>query len=229
MVSSNRRVGLSTEFAALVACLSLVIVGIAVLDRRIATWVHEALAGQRAGFDALTHLVDPLLPLSALGLVAAAVAAAAGWRPGAKARVAIACAVAVVITVTLKDQAKYAFGRLWPETWVDNNPSWIGGGRYGFYPFHGGRGWSSFPSGHMSIVTAPATVLWFSKKLGWFAVLVTSLVAIGLLGADYHFFSDIVAGTLTGWACGKGTLALLSLRWQLGGEFEDVPASHLPR
>ena len=27
---------------------------------------------------------------------------------------------------------KYAFGRLWPETWVDNNPSWIHDGAYGF-------------------------------------------------------------------------------------------------
>ncbi len=31
---------------------------------------------------------------------------------------------------------------------------------YGFFPFHGRTGWSSFPSGHMTAITAPVSVLW---------------------------------------------------------------------
>ena len=191
-------------------CVVLVLLGVAFLDRPVSTWVHTNLAGQKHMFDALTHIVDPLLPLSTLGLLLAGVAALGGWRPGPRAKILLATALSVTIAVTLKDQAKYVFGRLWPETWVDNNPSWIGTGSYGFFPFHGGRGWSSFPSGHMSVVAAPAEVV--RRRLGpwgWLAIVATGIVAIGLLGADYHFFSDIVAGTVVGWACGTGALALV--------------------
>jgi hypothetical protein len=44
--------------------------------------------------------------------------------------------------------AQNGFGRTWPESWLGDNPSWIRDDVFGFFPFHGGRGWESFPSGH---------------------------------------------------------------------------------
>ncbi len=52
------------------------------------------------------------------------------------------------------------FGRTWPETWIDNNPSFIRDGAYGFHWFHGGGGYKSFPSGHMAATCAVLAVLW---------------------------------------------------------------------
>ena len=55
---------------------------------------------------------------------------------------------AILIAGVLTHELKEVFGRAWPETWIDKNPSYFGNGAYGFFPFHGGRGYASFPSGH---------------------------------------------------------------------------------
>ena len=103
-----------------------------------------------------------------------------------------------------RNQLKYDFGRTWPETWINNNPSLISNGAYGFNFFHGGPGYSSFPSGHMTVICAVTSVLWiYYPKLRVLYALVVAAIALGLLGADYHFVSDIIAGvllgTVTGW------------------------------
>ena len=189
---------------------------IAFLDRPAATWSHAAFPDQRLWFNALTHIVDPVLPLATIGLVIALAAASLGYQLARVGRVLVACCIAVILVVTLKDQAKYAFGRLWPETWVDNNPSWIGSGAYGFSPFHGGRGWASFPSGHMAVISAPACVVWRNvSNLRVVIALSVTLVAVGLYGSDYHFVSDILAGTLLGVLVGYVTVELLGLDWRL--------------
>lgn len=178
------------------------------VDRPAATWVHAAAHGG-AVFVALTHIVDPILPLAAIGFLVAGAAIRFGWRPGPAGHTLLCACVAVLVAVAVKDQAKYAFGRLWPETWVNDNPSWIGTGAYGFAPFHGGAGWASFPSGHMTVVTAPMAVVWF-KARRWrpVACLPVVLVAVGLFGANYHFVGDMLAGTLLGTVCAACVLAI---------------------
>ena len=193
------------------SCPVLVGLCIAYVDRAAAALAHADLVPHRAVFDALTHIVDPVPPLAGLGLVVAGLAARLGWRPGPVGRLLLACCLATAIAIVLKDQLKYAFGRLWPETWVDNNPSLIGTGAYGFFPFHGGRGWASFPSGHTTLVTAPMAVLW--RRLPRWRPLVALpvvLVIVGLFGADYHFVGDMVAGLYLGAACGFGALAIVA-------------------
>lgn len=193
----------------LLSCPVLVGFCIAVVDRGAAAVAHADLVPHRAFFDALTHVVDPVPPLAGLGLAAAGLAALCGWRPGPVGRLLLACCLATAIAIVLKDQLKYAFGRLWPETWVDNNPSLIGTGAYGFFPFHGGRGWASFPSGHTTLITAPMAVLWRGLPR-WrpLVALPVVLVVVGLFGADYHFVGDMVAGLYLGTACGLGALAI---------------------
>ncbi len=161
-------------------------------------------------FRGLTHLVDPLLPLAGLGLAGAALAGSCGWRPQRAGHLLIACCFAVLVSYAIKEQLKFDFGRLWPETWVDGNPSWIKDAAYGFFPFHGRTGWSSFPSGHMTAITAPVSVLW-ARLPRWRPVLAIPviLVAVGLYGADFHFIGDMVAGCCLGAACGIGVLAVL--------------------
>ena len=73
---------------------------------------------------------------------------------------------------TIKNGLKFVFGRTWPETWVNNNPSFIRDGVYGFNWFHGGAGYASFPSGHMSVTCALAAVLWI-----WVSALAAALGA----------------------------------------------------
>lgn len=191
------------------SCPVLVGFCIAVVDRGAAAVAHADLVPHRVFFDALTHIVDPVPPLAGLGLAAAGLAALCGWRPGPVGRLLLACCLATAIAIVLKDQLKYAFGRLWPETWVDNNPSLIGTGAYGFFPFHGGRGWASFPSGHTTLITAPMAVLWRGLPR-WrpLVALPVVLVVVGLFGADYHFVGDMVAGLYLGAACGLGALAI---------------------
>ena len=51
-------------------------------------------------------------------------------------------------------------GRYWPTRWREGNPSLIGSGEYGFHPFHAGRAYESFPSGHAAVVFAVLSILW---------------------------------------------------------------------
>ena len=99
-------------------------------------------------------------------------------------------------------------GRPGPDTWIDNNPSWIRNHVFGFFPFHGGAGYASFPSGHTTAITAPCAVLWrAAPAFRPLAVVLVALVACGLLVSDYHFVSDVLAGL------GVGTGAA-SVVWQ---------------
>jgi membrane-associated phospholipid phosphatase len=199
----------------LVACAVLVGLAIAFADRSLATWAHGTLR-DLALFPWMTRIVEPLPAAAALGLACAGVAAVAGWRPGPWGRALIAACLAVLVAAAIKDQLKVAFGRTWPETWTGNNPSWIANGVFGFFPFHGGAGWASFPSGHTTVAAAPSTVLWLaSRRWRWVGVVFVAVVAVGLIGADYHWLSDIIAGGWLGIASGAGMAAVVGGRRML--------------
>jgi len=195
---------------AILSCLLLVGASIAFLDRPWATWSHLHLHGI-AAFVWLTLIAEAVPPLVAAILVGAGAAALFGWRPGPRGRVVLACCLAAVIAMAVKEQLKFAFGRTWPETWTNGNPSWIGDGIFQFVPFHGGKGWMSFPSGHTAETAAPMAVLWRAAPSAWRPLwaAVVALVAIGLLGADFHWLSDVVAGAYVGIAAGVGTWSLV--------------------
>ncbi len=171
-------------------------------DREVAAALKPYLGGIKV-FPQLTHIVDLLPPLASIG--AAAIAGRALWRgsltPLESAFLRLCCAILIAIAV--KEVLKGAFGRTWPETWVCNNPSYFGNGVYGFFPFHGGQGYASFPSGHTTAMTAFAGSLWcLWPKLRWLGIVLTLAVVIGLLGADYHWLSDIIAGAILGGTTG---------------------------
>lgn len=205
----------------LVACTILVVFAILFVDRPYASWAYTSLRGDHV-FVWLTYIADVPLPLSAIILVLAGIAFVCGWQPGSHRTSALgsrpgriggtllAFAIATMVAIMLKDQLKFVFGRTWPDTWIHNNPSWVQNHVFGFFPFHGGPGWASFPSGHTTMIAAPMAVLWARvKALRALWVLLVVLVVVGLLGADYHFVSDCIAGAFLGTAVAAGILALL--------------------
>jgi membrane-associated phospholipid phosphatase len=207
-----RRSPLASVSLAAASCVLLVSVSMLFLDRPWSTWANAHLHDIR-GFVWLTWLVDPVPPLIAIGLAGTGVAALAGQRSARWSRVVLACCLAAAVSIVLKDQLKYAFGRTWPETWIGNNPSWIQNGIFGFQPFHGGPGWASFPSGHTTVIAAPMAVLWqMLPRWRWLWGALVALVAIGLLGADYHWPSDVIAGAYLGAAVGFGLAELMGGR-----------------
>jgi membrane-associated phospholipid phosphatase len=168
------------------------------LDRQLAPVLHSYTRGVPF-FVWLTYIASPLTPLaSILAAFIGGRALVRGYltqRESAFLRASCAILIAGVLTNELKD----VFGRTWPETWVNNNPSYFGNGTYGFFPFHGGQGWRAFPSGHTAVIAAAAGSAWcLWPKHRWIGVPLAVAVAIGLLGADYHWLSDILGGAIVG-------------------------------
>jgi membrane-associated phospholipid phosphatase len=117
--------------------------------------------------------------------------------------IGLACSISFIATNLITSQLKYALGRTWPDTWIENNPSLIQNGVFGFNPFHGGPGFASFPSGHLAGVCAVMTVLWCSyARLRPIYIACVVAVAVGLLGANYHFLSDILSAIFVGLSVG---------------------------
>ena len=217
---------------AAISCAILVVVSVRLIDRPVATWVHEHLGDghfawmrlYRDGhllpvgpFSFMAGPAEAIGPLALLVLVLLAFAATVGWHPKVRARAVLALCLSVVVTLGINHQLKTVFGRTWPESWLGDNPSWIRDGVYNFNPFHGGQGWESFPSGHTSVITTAATLLWLiwpELRILWAAIV--AMVVIGLIGGNYHFVSDIVGGLYLGVAIGLGSAELL---FSMSGRF----------
>lgn len=187
----------------------LVPLSVRFVDRPVARWAHETFHGvEHTHWLAL--MADPIPGLAVAAAAAALIARRLGWRPGRFARLVILCVVATLVATLFKDVLKYACGRTWPETWAKANPSFIQNGVYGFFPFHGGVGWSSFPSGHTGLTAAPMGVLAeAAPRWRWLWLAPVGLVGAGLVAADYHFVSDVLAGAWLGLVTG-------TLTWRLG-------------
>ena len=195
----------------LIAFICMVIVvaaSYAFVDRPVAFYAHAHLT-QYGVFDLLTRISEYLAIAAVIvfvvaGLRSLVIAQWARWQA-----TLLLCAISLTAAESVKDELKFFFGRTWPETWVNNNPSLIGNGTFGFNFFHGGAGYASFPSGHTTAVCAVTAVLWFAyPKLRPLWGLAVLAVVVGLIGADYHFVSDIVAGGFLGASAGWMTVLI---------------------
>ena len=194
-----------TMQAAMTACLALVLLSIAFIDRPVADFAHTTLRANESVYAALTHIVDPIPVYAGLVTGAYTIAALFGRRPGPKGVIALRIALAILVAFALKDQLKFLAGRTWPETWTNNNPSYIKNNVFGFFPMtswaNAGRAYHSFPSGHMTMISVAAVSLALNwPRWRWLAALPVALVAIGLTGANYHWISDMIAGASLGTA-----------------------------
>jgi membrane-associated phospholipid phosphatase len=203
--------------------LALTAAGVAVsylwLDRPIAFFVHEHVR-QFSIFATMTQFPELIAPFAGAVLLVLGLLALAG-RPMAKPLTTVfLCGVSLIVAATIKTELKYVFGRTWPETWARNNPSLIRDGVYGFNPFHEpGIAYASFPSGHTAAICALMSVLWICYPRFWPIYLASILaVSVGLVGADYHFLSDVIAGAFVGTSTGW----MLVAAWHAG--FRRTPA-----
>jgi membrane-associated phospholipid phosphatase len=196
----------------------------ALIDRPVANWVHAHLGDERfewfkatygdhllsfGPFSLMASPAEAVQPLAVAVFAVLAVFAAAGWRLGTRARIVLGLCLSVFAAIEISSLAKHIFGRTWPESWLGDNPSWIRDGVYGFFPFHGGTGWGSFPSGHTTVITTIATILWLvwpERRIVWGALV--AIVAVGLVSANYHFVSDIIGGLYLGVGIGLATVRL---------------------
>ncbi len=176
------------------------------LDRPVASWVHAEFP-RHGAFVALTHIPDPVLAIAVAAFTLLGLRSFLGGPLSPSQTLILLCSISVAVTETTKNELKFVFGRYWPETWIQANPSFIHDGAYGFNFFHGGAGYASFPSGHTAIACAVASVLWIGcPKLRALWAPAVLAVAVGLLGADFHFVSDIIAGAFVG-----GTIGWMSM------------------
>jgi len=168
-------------------------------DRPTAIFAHQYLRPNQV-FSILTHIVDPVWPITTLALIYVGVRSLSGrfiltpfWQT------VIVTSLAVIVSIAIKDQLKFVFGHTWPETWTDNNPSLISNGTYDFSFLHGGQGWASFPSGHMTQSVALCVMLLFRvPKYRWIWISYMVVVAVSLYGANFHFLGDMFAGAFIG-------------------------------
>jgi membrane-associated phospholipid phosphatase len=182
------------------------------IDRPVALLAHDV------------HRIDLLVPtLRGIPVLAAPVAALALLVLSVRALlnrpltppyiVILLCTVSFFVTEGLKTYLKVAFGRPWPESWMGPHISFIRDGAYGFQPFHGGPAYTAFPSGHIAAVSAVLSVLWvWYPKFRPLYVLGIVATAIILVGINFHFVSDVIAGIFLGTSVGWITTAV----WQAG-------------
>jgi membrane-associated phospholipid phosphatase len=107
---------------------------------------------------------------------------------------------------------KRFFGRGWTD------PTFIHDHLYGFHLLHGERHWDAFPSGTAAVSVAILAVLWILKsrwRLPGMALVILLMAAV--LITNYHWLSDVIAGTFLGGWIGWLTVRLRPARWFTGG------------
>jgi membrane-associated phospholipid phosphatase len=184
--------------------VAAVVVSILWVDRPVASFAHNHFRYLvREPVAELSHFPNPLfilaLILSVILMLRIIFGRSLSWH---QANIFV-CSLGVVITEETKSILKFIFGRTWPETWVDNNPSFIRDDVYGFHFMHGGIAYQSFPSGHMAAACTVIAVVWIRyPQFRQLCVVAGLLVGMGLVGGNYHFLSDVVVGAFVGLSIG---------------------------
>ena len=190
--------------------LSGVVLGYLFLDRPYSTFIHAADFRTYPFIDPLTKIKSILLWGAFAGVVLLGLRQLLSTaKLGTLSSRTWLLSLALIVTYALSEQLKYVFGRYWPETWIDKNPSWIGDHAYGFHWFHYGPWYESFPSGHTAVMLCFGTCVWcFFPRLRIVAIVVPALVIAALLLLNYHFISDVLAGGLIGFLVGYLTVLI---------------------
>jgi len=205
--------------ASLLATAIIVAVSFQWFDRPIALLVHRGphVSDNSGLWEWLTHIPNPLIPLALIAFVVLGLRALIARSLSNYQAAAFVCSLSVIFAETAKTQLKFVFGRTWPETWTGNNPSFIRDGVYGFNFLRGEGAYQSFPSGHMAATCAVLSVLWiWYPRLRWLWTVGGLAVGAGLVGANYHFLSDVIAGAFLGTSAGL----LVNAIWKVSGLFK---------
>ncbi|WP_353190139.1 phosphatase PAP2 family protein [Pandoraea pnomenusa] len=212
---------LRTAWSCVAACLLFAVIAIPWIDRPVVDVAHL----HTQGTPWIAHVAE--LP-SALFVLAWPVFAVFGvalvWRRQlpAWATTLWLAGGAVGVGSVLKQGLKFVFGRTWPATWIHNNPSYLHDGVFTFRLFGGdGSAYASFPSGHLTVMLAFATVVSLRhRRLRWPCAVAVALTGFGQIAAAYHWVSDVFAGAALGIAVGTAFVTA----WQRWGEDRSVRA-----
>jgi membrane-associated phospholipid phosphatase len=202
---------LRKSLAALVLCVVLVALCYFFVDRPVSFFVQGHHFSRHALLKWLTYpppILQDWVPVVLIALVVRrSWGAFTRWE-----RTLLAACISLLVTVQFKDTLKYVFGRDWPDTWIEHNPSLIRDGAYGFHFFQGSEVYGSFPSGHTARTLAIAAVVWVAYPTWrWACVTADLAIAIGLIGMDYHFVGDVIAGGVLGGLVGVYTAYFFGL------------------
>ncbi|MFO0809208.1 MAG: phosphatase PAP2 family protein [Gemmataceae bacterium] len=190
---------------ALFVCAVLVTTCYFYVDRAVAWFVFD---NDFSRFRVLRWLTEiPPILQSWAPAVIVAVAIRRAWGPLRRWEcVVLASGVGMVLADQFRETLSYVFGRYWPQTWIDNNPSLIRDQAYGFHFFHGGIAYGSFPSGHTARTVGILAPIWMAyARLRWICALALLAEVAGLLGMNYHFVGDTVGGGFVGGIVGAYT------------------------
>jgi membrane-associated phospholipid phosphatase len=204
---------LRSTLIALAICAGLVALGYFFVDRPVAFWVHDHGIAKCFVLKWITYAPPLLETWAPLVLVLVMIRRALG--PVTKLEwTCFTAALALLVSDEFRESLAAVFGRDWPETWRDNNPSLIANDAYGFHWFRTGSDYGSFPSGHMARTVGAAAVLWVAFPQGavrWCVVAISVAMAVSLLGMNYHFVSDVIAGSFLGAIVGAFAALLCGL------------------
>ena len=193
------------------------------VDRPVAWFVHDH-GSFTHGFLRWPPLLSDWLKFIAPWAISAVLLWWA-WKPGSRFQtVLLAISANMVVTTLLKMLLKWNFGRCWPETWKQGNISLIGNGAYGFHPFQHGVAYESFPSGHAAVVCSVLSILWLSyPRWRWLYAIVGGSVCMALVGMNYHFVGDVIAGVTLGSITGVYMTYLFRLHRPKPAENKALP------
>jgi membrane-associated phospholipid phosphatase len=227
---------LGRTLLALAACLALVVGCYYWVDRPVAFYVYGHAINKIVAFEWLTYPPSSMQTWSPLVLVLLMLRRAWGPLRTCQMTLLVAC-VSLIVAGEFRTSLGGLCGRYWPETWFHvstaladdssnggtsalissggyfNNPSLIGTGTYGFHAFQSGDDVGSFPSGHATRILAFATVFWIAlprSRAVWIVLCPPMLLA--LVAMDYHFVSDVIAGSVLGGIVGVYATSLANLR-----------------
>jgi membrane-associated phospholipid phosphatase len=182
-------------------CIAAVLLCYFCVDRPVAFFVYDHHINKIEAFRWLTYPPPEVQNWSALMLTILMVRRA--WGPFLRwQKVLLVACISLIVADDFRISLGDVFGRYWPETWTHDNPSLIGTGTYGFHPFQRGDDIGSFPSGHACRILAFATV-WIigmqrSRTVQVIAVVLSVPMLVSLVAMDYHFVSDVIAGSVLG-------------------------------
>lgn len=184
---------------ALAACATAVVFCYYKVDRSVAFFMHAHPPQLLEGF--LQELVKPPpLVQTWSPLILALLVAWRAFAPYWKWQITlfVAC-VSLIVADEFRESLGLVSGRYWPLTWIQNNKSLIGDDSYGFHFFESVIGGSSFPSGHSARILGFATVWWIAMpRIRFLLILVCVPMLAALILLNYHFVSDVIAGSFLG-------------------------------
>jgi len=168
------------------------------IDRPVAFFVYRHHINTIKVFRWLTYPPPEVQNWSALILTILVVRRA--WGPFLRwQKVLLVACLSLIVADDFRISLGDVFGRYWPETWTHDNPSLIGTGTYGFHPFQRGDDIGSFPSGHAARIFGFATVWMIAMPTSRVAAtLICAPMLVSLVAMNYHFVSDVIAGSVLG-------------------------------